>query len=314
MTFSTPLILSGPKRKPAQMLQEQEYGGHASVHDEAQASKLGLKGPPIEGPTHFSLYPPLLERIWGKAWFENGCISAHYQNMVIEGEETQAFVEWPEPGATITKGWCLKGDGSPVHEVSASIGRSDDTLLEKRLKELKPPGKMVIMQDLKVGMKIEHAKPVRMDPDQNMGALYPFNLNEKLAKITENSPWYSDPKSSPWGRAIVPVEMISVLAQYSARESGQESAFPTRGPALGLFVDQEIRVIDGPLFVSEDYLVSREIVALSESKRVENCWVRTKIFDKTGKHQVAEMLLNQGSFKQSYANYDAERAKLEAAG
>jgi hypothetical protein len=146
-----------------------------------------------------------------------------------------------------------------------------------------------------------------------MGALYPFSLNEKLAKITENSLWYSDPKSSPWGRAVIPLEMISVLLQYSSRSSGRESAFPTRGPALGLFVDQQIRVIDGPLFVSEDYLVSREIVALSESKRVENCWVRTRLFDRTGKKQVADMLLNQGSFKQSYANYDAERAKLEAA-
>jgi hypothetical protein len=313
MTFTTPLVLRGPLRQPAQMLKEQEYGGHASVHDDAQAAKLGLRGAPIEGPTHFSLYPPLLERIWGKAWFENGCISAHYQNMVIEGEETQAFVDWPEPGAKITKAWCVKGDGTPVHEASASIGPGE-TLLEKRLAELRPPGKMVIMQDLKVGMKIEEDKPIRMDPDQNMGALYPFSLNEKLAKITENSPWYSDPKSSPWGRAIIPLEMISVLLQYSSRASGKESAFPTRGPALGLFVDQQIRVIDGPLFVSEDYLVSREIVALSESKRVENCWVRTRLFDRTGKRQVADMLLNQGSFKQSYANYDEERAKLEAQG
>jgi hypothetical protein len=312
MTFTTPLVIRGPLRKPAQMLQEQEYGGHASVHDDAQAAKLGLRGAPIEGPTHFSLYPPLLERIWGKDWFENGCISAHYQNMVIEGEETQAFVEWPEPGAKITKAWCIKGDGTPVHEASASVGPGE-TLLEKRLSELRPPGKLVIMQDLKVGMKIEEDKLIRMDADQHMGPLYPFSLNQKLAKITENSPWYSDAKASLWGRAIIPLEMISVLAQYSSRASGKESAFPTRGPALGLFVDQQIRVIGGPLFVSEDYLVSREIVALSESKRVENCWVRTRIFDKSGKRQVADMLLNQGSFKQSYANYDEERAKLEVA-
>jgi hypothetical protein len=311
MTFTTPLVLSGPLRKPAQMLHEQEYGGHASVHDDTMAQKVGLRGAPIEGPTHFSLYPPLLERIWGKAWFERGCISAHYQNMVIEGEETQAFVEWPEPGATITRAWCVKGDGAPVHEASASLGPGE-TLLEKRLKELRPPGKLVIMQDLRVGMKIEEDKPIRMDPDQNMGALYPFSLSEKLARIAENSPWYSDPKSSPWGRAIIPLEMISVLLQYSSRTSGRESAFATRGPALGLFVDQQIRVIDGPLFVSEDYVVNREIVALSESKRVENCWVRTRVFDRTGKRQVADMLLNQGSFKQSYANYDQERARLEA--
>jgi hypothetical protein len=151
---------------------------------------------------------------------------------------------------------------------------------------------------------------IRMDADQHMGALYPFSLAQKLAAITENSPWYSDPKSSPWGRAIIPLEMVSVLAQYSSREGGQESAFPTRGPAVGLFADQEIRMIDGPLFVGEDYIARREIVALSESKRTESVWVRTRIFDKTGKKQVAEMLLNQASLKHSYANYEAELAKL----
>jgi hypothetical protein len=311
-SFATPLILSGPLRKPAQMLQEQEYGGHVSIHDDGMADKLGFRGAPIEGPTHFSLYPPLLERIFGKAWFERGCISAHYQNMVIEGEETRAFAVLPAPDATRTRVWVEKADGTPVQEASASVGpHHGQTLLEARMAALRPPGKLVIMQDLKVGMKIEEDKPIRMDPDQNMGALYPFSLNQKLAKITESTPWYSDPKASPWGRAIIPLEMISVLAQYSSRESGRESAFPTRGPAVGLFADQEIRLIDGPLFVGEDYLVSRELVALSESKRVENYWVRTRIFDKTGKKQVAEMLLNHGSLKQSYANYDELRAERE---
>lgn len=48
--------------------------------------------------------------------------------------------------------------------------------------------------------------------DQHMGALYPFTLRQKLANITENSPWYSDPVRSPWGRPVIPLEMVSVLA------------------------------------------------------------------------------------------------------
>jgi hypothetical protein len=143
---------------------------------------------------------------------------------------------------------------------------------------------------------------VRMDPDQNMGALYPFSLNQKLAAITENSPWYSDPRSSPWGRAIIPLEMVSVLAEYTSRIA----AFPVKGPAVGLFADQEIRMIDGPLFVGEEYLIRREIAALSESKRTESYWVRTRIFDKSGTTQKAEMLLNHATLKASYANYEAE--------
>ena len=60
MSFDTPMILSGPLRRPRQMLAEQEYGGHSSLHDDAMAEKLGFRAGPIEGPAHFSLFPPLL--------------------------------------------------------------------------------------------------------------------------------------------------------------------------------------------------------------------------------------------------------------
>ncbi|MCB1536374.1 MAG: hypothetical protein KDJ44_17075 [Rhodoblastus sp.] len=302
--FSTPLVLSGPLRSPRQMLADQEYGGHASIHDDSMAEKLGFRAGPIEGPTHFSLFPPLLERIFGRDWYERGCISSHYQNMVVEGEEVRAFAEMPAPGATRTKVWAQKADGTPVLEASASIGPDHgETLLEARMKALRPPEKLVILADLHVGMKGAEEERVRMDPDQNMGALYPFSLNQKLSVITENSPWYSG-GDNPWGRPVVPLEMVSVLAEYSNRKA----AFPVKGPAVGLFADQEIRMFDGPLFVGEDYVIRREIAALSESKRTESYWVRSRIYDSTGKRQVAEMLLNHATLKHSYAGY-AEAAK-----
>ncbi len=305
MSFDTPLVLSGPLRHPRQMLADQEYGGHASIHDDSMAEKLGFRAGPIEGPTHFSQFPPLLGHLWGKAWFERGCLSAHYQNMVVEGEGVRAFAQVPPAGATRTSVWAQKEDGTPVLEASASLGPDHGrTLLEERLAQLRPPGRLVILADLRVGMTGAADERVRMDPDQHMGALYPFSLNQKLARITENSPWYSDPKASPWGRPIIPLEMISVLAEYSNRQA----KFPVKGPAVGLFADQEIRLIDGPLFVGEEYVIRREIAALSESKRTESYWVRTRIFDSSGKRQVAEMLLNHATLKHSYANYEAERA------
>ena len=300
MSFDTPLALSGPLRQPRQMLADQEYGGHASIHDDAMAEKLGFRAGPIEGPTHFSLFPPLLEKLWGKAWYERGCLSAHYMNMVVEGESVRAFVEIPAEGATRTRAWAEKADGTPVLEASASLGPDHgQTLLEGRLAALRPHGPLLILADLKVGMPGKVEERVRMDPDQNMGKLYPFSLNEKLARITENSPWYSDAASSPWGRAIIPLEMVSVLAEYSSHAAG----FPVKGPAVGLFADQEIRMIDGPLFVGEDYLIRREIAALSDSRRTESYWVRTRIFDATGTVQKAEMLLNHASLTDSYAGY-----------
>jgi hypothetical protein len=95
--------------------------------------------------------------------------------------------------------------------------------------------------------------------------------------------------------------MVSVLAEYS----NAQASFPVKGPVVGLFADQQIRMIDGPLFVGEDYLIRREIVALSESKRTESYWVRSRIFDAGGRRLKAEVLLNHATLKHSFAGYAA---------
>lgn len=303
MSFDTPFYLCGPLREPRQMLADQEYSGHASIHDDEMAEKLGFRAGPIEGPTHFSQFTPLLAEVWGKDWFERGCFSSHFQNMVVEGEQVRAFIERPAPGATRIRCWAEKADGTPVLEASASLGPDDGpTLLDERMARLRPPEKLVILADLKVGMAGAKDEQVRMDPDQHMGNLYPFSLSQKLERITENSPWYSDADSSPWGRAIIPLEMVSVLAGYSSRLA----EFPVRQPAVGLFADQEIRMVDGPLFVGEDYLIRREVVALSESKRTESYWVRSHIYDAKGEVLKAVMLLNHANLKHSYPRYEEE--------
>ncbi len=98
--------------------------------------------------------------------------------------------------------------------------------------------------------------------------------------------------------------MISVLTQFSSREAG----FPVKGPAVGLFADQEIKLVDGPLFVGQEYRLQREIVALSESRRVESNWVMTSVYEADSGKLVAECLLNSATLKDSYAKY-AEEAK-----
>ncbi len=302
--FDTPLALCGPLRRPRQMLQAQEYGGHASIHDENMAHGLGFKGAPIEGPTHFSQFSPLFGKLWGQAWFEQGCFSAHYQNMVVDGEEVRAFAEYLSDGKNQARAWMEKADGSIVLEASASLRvGAGKTMLEQRMEQLRRPDQLVILADLEVGMTGAEDEIVRMEPDLKMGALYPFSLNDKLRVITENSPWYSDASASPWRRPIIPLEMVSVLAQYT----GTKAKFPVKGPAISLFADQEIRMIQGPLFVGETYRIRREIVALSESRRTESYWVRTDIFKEDGDGLVAQMLLNHATLKESYASYEADR-------
>lgn len=299
--------LTGPWRRPQQMLHAQVYDQHASIHDDATAQKLGFQGGTIEGPTHFSQFAPLCERVWGKAWFETGCLSAHYRNPVFEGEEVQAILAKPEPGRRQCAIQMLKRDGTEVLRGTASVGTEGlVTALDQRLTELKPLADPVILRDVKVGMKTPR-QTVRMDFEQNMGDLYPFSLADKLKVITEPSPWYRSGSVSPWGRPVIPMEMLSVLFQYRARED----RLPIRGPAVGLFADQEIRLSRGPLFAGEHYQTEREVVALSGSRRTESLWVRTTVFASDGLI-VATMLLNLASIKDSYASYQQEYARLYA--
>lgn len=297
-------VLAGPWRKPVNMLLEQSYDNHLSLHDDAMAQKLGFKAGPIEGPTHYSQFVPLAEAIWGERFLREGCLSVHYRNMVMEGDEVRAFIE-REPGEDHAKIWATKRDGTEVLKGTASVGpQSPPTALDLRLGELQPLEQPVILHALKVGQHTKRTK-VRMEADQHMGDLYPFSLNQKLAKITEPSPWYSG-ADNPFGRPIVPWEMVSVLLQYVARQDGLK----VRGPAVGLFADQEIRMIDGPLVVGEDYEIEREIVALSGSRRTESYWTRTFVYRPGETKVIATMLLNQATLKESYAPYAAEKAQL----
>ena len=297
-------VLTGPWRAPKQMLHAQTYDSHASIHDDATAQKLGFQGGTIEGPTHFSQFAPLCERIWGNAWFETGCLSAHYRNPAFEGEEVQASIEMPKPGQNICAIGMTRKDGTEILRGTASVGREvTETALSQRLRELKPLTDPVILSDIKVGMKTAR-QSVKMEFDQHMGDLYPFSLAAKLKVITEPSTYYSG-NDNPWGRPILPFEMLSVLFQYRARED----KLPVRGPAVGLFADQEIRLLRGPLFVGESYTTEREVVALSGSRRTESAWVRTTVSDGAGV-PVATMLLNLASIKQSYARYEEEYAGL----
>jgi acyl dehydratase len=308
--FDTPLTrdagpegdtLTGPWRAPRQMLADQEYDGHTSVHDDATADKLGLPGAPIEGPTHFSQFDPLAVALFGQAWFERGCISAHFETMVVEGEQVQATVTCTgtRTGPASARARATKSTGEPVLSATLTLG-DEPTELDERLARMqaKDPGELFIVDRVQVGTT-SPAMPTSMGFDEWNGNLYPFSLADKLRAITEPSPWYVPGQPSPWGRAVVPTEMLSVLAHKVGNH------LPVRGPSVGLFIDLEVKR-HAPVFVDEAYTLTHQVVALGQSRRVESYWTRTTIVDTTGA-TVCTVLLHQGVFKASYADYPAQR-------
>lgn len=295
--FTTEVTLSGPWRHPRQMLDAQVIRGAKSLHDDDVAAALNFSGAPIEAPTHFSQVDPLAYLVWGDDWFERGCVSCHFQTMVIDGEPVCATLT--TGGPTRARISASKEDGTPVFIGTASIGPNHPASeLDTRLTTNVGDERLFIVDQLHVGL----TSPVfrcSIEPDVSNGPLYPFTLNDKLERITEPHPWYTQDggAGSPWGRAILPMEMVSVLAHKS------DVAWPIRTPSVGLFLDLEIRLLAGPVFVATQYDISSEVVALGQSRRTESYWTRTTIRDVATNEPVASVLLHAGVLKDSFPGY-----------
>jgi hypothetical protein len=216
--------------------------------------------------------------------------------MVIEGEQVQATVT--RTGNRSARGNAVKTTGESVLSASLTIG-DEPTELGQRLAAMqaKDPGGLHLVVRLQVGWKSD-PEPTSMGFEESNGNLYPFSLADKCRLITEPSPWYVPGEPSPWGRAVVPTEMLSVLTEKGGLH------LPVRGPSVGLFIDLEVKRHE-PVFVGEAYTVTHELVCVGQSKRVESYWTRSELRS-TGGALVATVLLHQGVFKASYAEYPSE--------
>jgi hypothetical protein len=90
--------------------------------------------------------------------------------------------------------------------------------------------------------------------------------------------------------------MVSVLTGYTGGYAG----WSVKQPSIGLIGDLEVRMLRGPLFVGEEYVLDREIVALSDGRRTESYWVKTNVREKKSGDLVATTLLNHAVLRASY--------------
>lgn len=289
--------MMGPSRRPRQMLGDQDFHGAATIHDDAVAQAMGFAGGTIEGPTHLSQFAPLGFAAWGRDWFERGCLSMHYRAACTDGDVVRAFMA--EPAGGVAAIGMERADGVDILSGTASIGDDAESELDRRLAGAQAPTERIILRDVAIGM-IRPRETVRMGFDDHMGALYPFTLAQKLVAITEPSPWYASGEN-PWGRPILPFEMVSVLVN----QLFDSDPFPVRGPTVDLIVDHEVRMIAGPLFVGETYEVERAVAGLSGSRRTESLWVRSRIFRPGEMEPVATILQNTASLVESLPGHAA---------
>ncbi|MEX0784008.1 MAG: hypothetical protein WD557_15315 [Dehalococcoidia bacterium] len=277
-------VIVGPLRSSV----NNAINSKGSIHDDATASKLGFRGGTVAGSIHMELFPPLLLEAFGKEWFERGTLSLYFTNATTDREPVRAFLRQPASKTdTQVDAWVLRDDGMRVAEGTASAGDPGEptALLRKPLDRFEV-GDLRILANVQPGQEF---KPVTVQ-------VTPAAQAGRMQVITEKLEWYEG--RSPWGGSVAtPAAMVQLLYAQSVGTLRAEM-----GPAVGLFGAIELRNVNGPVIVGQDYEVTGHVVAIGQSPKTEYMWFETGASDASGK-RIAEMRMLLRWMKASSPKY-----------
>jgi hypothetical protein len=259
-----------------------------SIHDDATASKLGFRGGTVAGSIHMDQFAPVLLRIFGPRFFEQGALSLYFLNATIDREKVRAFAEEPVDGATQIRVFMKREDGLDVCEGTASLGDASRSAL--RTRDLRPcdPAELRILRALRPGMTLCEAK-LRLGPERQ---------RERIAAGLCSGPldWYTG--TSPWGGAIAsPSAAVELLWSPTTKPLSAHT-----GKAVGLFGAIEVAHLAGPILLDETYTVTAEVAAVGQSPKTEYLWFDARASDAGGR-EVASLRMLLRFMKASSPRY-----------
>jgi len=242
-----------------------------SIHEDAMAQKLGMRGGAVVGIVHLNLFPPLFLKTFGQRWFEKGSLSIYYTYALVDGEEVRGVMAVPPESATDVQvqAWAETPEGQTVGKGTASLGESKELsyLQETELKNA-DPGELRILAGLKAGDELP-SRDVLVEQK---------TVDRALETITDSLDWYKG--DSPWGGAIVPPSVMYGALQVA----------PDRSPeAVGFFGGTELRNINGPVKVGVPYQAHGKLVCVGASPKAEYYWFDSYLEEKETGKRVAEM-------------------------
>lgn len=211
-----------------------------SIHNDAVARRIGMRGGTIPGTVHLTHFRPILERLAGDRWLRRGGISMYYTFATTDGEEVRAIVAAPPDLAADADvqldAWVENRDGRTVAKGTVGVGAPAATPYVRGLSlEDRESGEVRILKGLSVGM----ATPARAD--------------------------YRITKGGEDGLVRDFAEMHRAL-----------SAFPegvTTAPAVGFFGATEIVLHAGPLRLDAPYRKSGRVAAFGATPKTEYAWI-----------------------------------------
>jgi len=279
-------VVCGPIREPRNL--EQAIKG--SIHDDATAVKLGLRGGTVAGSLHMEQFPPLLVDVLGRRWWQTGGLSLYFRYATTDREKVQCFARRPEVDPAVhddvrTEVWIDHENGNRVADGTASVGKPDPSSpLRLRIQQVPAPKDLRILSELEPGRESEPV-PTRASRER---------LERRLSVIVEPLADYG--QESPWGGPIAPPSLV-VDAMTRAQ---QVLLPPERAYGVGLYGAIEIQHLKGPVFIDRDYRVRARILAVSETPRTEYLWYESTLSDPQGGDDIASMLMMLRFMKASH--------------
>jgi len=255
--------------------------GAGSIHDDATGRRVGMRGGVVAGTVHHDIFPPLMLKVFGQRWFEQGSISLFYLYAMVAGEELRGVVEIPPPNAPNAQVQVrLEGkDGHKIAEGTASVGKP---------KEKSHLQAMEITSAGKEERRILKAFDVGMDMVQNEATITKKEVEAGLSFLEDTIPWYSG--NSPWGGSLVPNSWIYRFA-HMPRNIVQ---------GVGFFGANEIQFVNGPVKADVPYVCKGKIIAVGVTNKTEYFWHDSQIYERNTNKPVATIrhmnrFMKQGS-------------------
>lgn len=281
-------VVDGVVRGPIRRSINNAINVKGSIHDDATATMLGMRGGTVAGSVHMDLFGPHLLDTFGERWWETGSLSLYFTNATVDREPVRASLQLPVDSAADVQVpvWIDREDGMRVAEGTAAVGRPEaaTALLGKPLRTVEP-NELRILRNLVPGMAIDPTTAVYSQE----------TLDSLMERITEPLEMH---RASKWGQSVVPLSgYVNVL--YSQAISDLRRRITD---VVGLFGAIEIRNINGPLLVDMEYRVAGRVVALGQSPKTEYFWYETWADDADGR-RVAEHRMQLRFMKASSSLY-----------
>lgn len=228
-----------------------------SIHNDAVATKIGMRGGTIPGTVHLDHFVPLIHDTWGVDWYKSGGISMYYTYATTHMEDVRAVM------------------ARPTSENSAKV----DAFVET------PEGQIVCKGSLSIGNPIEPnyvaSLPLEDSPRSELRIL-------DLMEVGMECPAKDDVVATE-GMGSGPYEGIVELPTglFQMLQAGAPAG--TLKKAVGFYGATEIRTVKGPILVDTEYRRVGKVVCLGTSPKTEYVWIDSQLFDKSSGEVVVEM-------------------------